>query len=90
MSRRQRGALVVHGDDDAEDLELGVRALPHLLDGLEQVVGAFEREVRRLDRDQQMRRGDQRVDGQQAERRRAIDHDVLELPVQRRRARPSA
>ena len=42
---RKRGPLVVHGDDDAEDLQLGVRALPHLFDRLEQVVGALEREV---------------------------------------------
>src|SRR4029453_10812938 len=50
----QRGALVVHRDHDAEDLQLGVRALPDLLDGLEQVVSAFEGEVRRLDRDEEM------------------------------------
>src|SRR5688500_9248516 len=41
----QRRALVVHGDDDPEDLELRVRPLPDFFDGLEQVVGAFEREV---------------------------------------------
>src|SRR5204863_10101396 len=80
----ERGAIVVHGDDDAEDFELGVRTLAHLFDSLEQIVGAFEREVRRLDWDQQVRRRDQRVDGQQAERRRAVDDDVLELPVQGR------
>src|SRR5687767_3053538 len=77
----QRGPFVVHRDHDAEDLELGVRALPDLFDGLEQIVGALEREVRGLDRDQQVRRGDQRVDGQQTERRRAVDDDVLEVPV---------
>src|SRR6185503_6871129 len=44
----QGRALVVHGDDHAKDLEFGVRTLPDFFDGLEQVVGAFEREVRRL------------------------------------------
>ena len=59
-----------------EHPQAGVRAAPHLLDRLEQVVGALEREIRRLDRDQQVRRRHQRIDRQQPERRRTVDDDV--------------
>src|SRR4026209_114448 len=45
----ERGALVVHGDDDAEDSQIGIGPRANLLDGLEQIVGAFERKIRRLD-----------------------------------------
>ena len=82
MSRARRRPLVVHRDDDAKDAQARIRTLTNLLDGLEQVVGAFEREVRRLDRNQQVRRGHQRVDRQQPERRRAVDDDVGILPLQ--------
>src|SRR5206468_8576198 len=41
------------------------------------VVGAFQREVRRLDGNQQMRGRHERVDRQQAKRRRTIDDDRL-------------
>src|SRR5438128_1183984 len=59
------------------------RSRAHLLDRLEQVVGAFEREVRRLDWNQQMRGCDQRVHRQQSQRRRAVDHDVRILLADR-------
>ena len=68
----------------------GFGRAPDLLDRLEQVVGALEREVRRLDRNQQVRRRDQRVDRQQAERRRAVDDDVRVLACGAARACPSA
>src|SRR5215203_623152 len=70
-------ALVVHGDDHPQNLYFRIRPLAHLLESLEQVVGAFEREVRRLDRNQEMRGGDQRIDGEQAQRWRTVDDDVL-------------
>jgi hypothetical protein len=47
---------VVQGDDHPEELEPGVRPGSDLLVGLEQIVRALEREVRRLDRNQEMRR----------------------------------
>ena len=80
MSLRERRALVVHRDDDAQNPQRGIRARAHLLDRLEQVVGALEREVRRLNRDEQMRGRHQRVDRQQAERRRAVDDNVRIFP----------
>src|SRR5262245_32189115 len=67
---RQRRPLVVERDDGAEKLELGIRARADAVDRLEQVVGPFEREVARLDGNQQVRRGHQRVHGDEAERRR--------------------
>src|SRR5688500_13671118 len=77
----KRGPLVMHRNDDAEYLERRIRPLAHFLDRLQQVVGALEREIRRLNRDQQMRRRNERVDRQQAEGRRTVDHDVwVQLP----------
>src|SRR5262245_25759825 len=50
----ERGSAVVHRDDDAQDLQAGVGARANLLDGLEQIVGALQREVRRLNGDQEV------------------------------------
>ena len=73
------GPAVVHGDDDAQDPELGIGSEAYFLDRFEQVVGALEREVRRLNRNEQVRGGHQGVDGQEAEGGRTIDHDRLVL-----------
>ena len=59
----------------AEELEVRVVVLARLLDHLERAVDALEREVLRLGGDQRPVGGDQPVDGQQAERRRAVDQD---------------
>src|SRR5262245_55552676 len=64
----EQGPLVVERDQGAQDLELGVRALLDLVDRLEEVVRAFEREVARLDRDQHVGRRHEGVDGDDAER----------------------
>src|SRR3954465_11968046 len=72
----ERRPLVVHGDDDSENLERGIGARTNFFNRLEQIVRAFEREVRRLDWNEQMRRGDERVHRQQSQRRRAVDDDV--------------
>src|SRR5215471_8131691 len=65
---RQRRPLVVERDDGAEQLQLRIRARADAIDGLEQVVGPLEREVARLDRNQQVCRRDERVHRDEAER----------------------
>jgi hypothetical protein len=56
-----------------------IGAAPDLLDRLEQVIRPLQREIRRLDRDQEVRRGDERIDRQEPECRRCVDDDVLEV-----------
>ena len=74
----QRRALVVQRDDDAQDAQARVGPRLDLVDRLEQVVGALEGEVGRLDRDQDVRRGDHRVDRDHPERGRGVDeHGVV-------------
>ena len=75
----ERGPLVVHRDDHAEQLQVRIRARLDLLDRLEQIVRPFQREVRRLDGDENVRRRDQRVHGDHSERRRRVDEDVVVL-----------
>src|SRR5690606_20289775 len=52
----------------------------------QQLVEPFERVVLTLDGDEHLARGNQRVDGQQTERRWAVDEEVVELPGVRRDA----
>ena len=73
----QGRALVVQRDHRAQQLEVGIGPRPDLFDRLQEVVGALEREVARLDRDQQVGGRDQRVDGDETERGRRVDHDEL-------------
>ena len=70
-------ASVVHGDDDAEDVELRIQVLLHERDGVEQLGEPFERVVLGLHRDEDLPRGDQRVDREHAQRRRAVDEDEV-------------
>ncbi len=69
---------VVHGDQDRGDREVLVQVRLDHLDGLDQLAEALERVVLGLDRDQHLDARDQRVQGEQAERRRAVDEDVVE------------
>src|SRR5664280_2975596 len=59
----ERRALVVKRDHDAQNLEVRIRPVFYLLDRLEKVVSALEREVRGLNRNQDVRRSDERVHG---------------------------
>ena len=61
--------------------------LAHHLDGLEQLAEALQRVVLRLDRDEHLRAGDQRVQREQPERGRAVDEDVVEALLARLRGR---
>ena len=66
---------------DAEPLEVGVQAVARQLDDLERLLDALQREVLRLGAEQRVVGGDERVDGQQAERRRAVDEDDVVVVV---------
>ena len=74
----QAVAAVEHGQRDADDAELGIEALLDALDRLQQLAQSFEREEFALQRHQQRIGRGQRIERQQAERRRAIDEaDVV-------------
>src|SRR6185436_14110965 len=55
---RERRTAIVQRDHRTQQFEIGIRTRANLLDRLEQIVRAFEREVARLDRNQKVRRGD--------------------------------
>ena len=59
--------------------ELGIERRLHLLDGLQQLRQAFEREELALQRHQDRVRRRHRVDGEQVERRRTIDQHIGEV-----------
>src|SRR5690606_27919002 len=71
-------AAVEHRQDDTDDAKIGVEALLDLLDRLEKLAQPLQREELALQRDEQRIGGRQRVQRQQAERRRAVDEaDVM-------------
>src|SRR6202158_4200744 len=74
---RQDGAGVDAAGEDAADGEAGVEVLAGLGDGLEQAGEAGDGHGRGLDRDQDLAGGGEGVDGQLAERRRAVDQQVV-------------
>ena len=83
LAQRGEGLARVHrphvGDVEqhAEPLEVGVEAVAGELDDLERLLDALEREVLGLGAEQRVVGGDERVDRQQPEGRRAVDqHDV--------------
>ena len=59
-----------------------IRPLPDLLDRLQQVVGALQRKVRGLDRNQQMGGSHQRVHRQETQRGWTVDDDMTVLPIE--------
>src|SRR2546425_2155593 len=66
-----------HGQDDAQDPELGIQPLTHELDRLEQMRQPLEGVELALQRHENPAGGGQGVDGQQAEGRWAVDHDEV-------------
>jgi hypothetical protein len=68
---------IVHGGEDADDLEVGVEALPDLLDGVHQQGHPAQGEVLALERDEDAVGGGEGVDGEQAETGRAVDQHVV-------------
>src|SRR6201987_5386432 len=73
------GPAVVHGQDDRADVQAGVQMDLDHLDVVHQLGHSLQRVVLALGRDQYLGSGDQRVDGQQAQGRRAGDEDVVEV-----------
>ena len=61
----------------------GIERAAHAPHRADEIGEAFEREVLAVQRDQHGVGGDERVERQQAERRRAVDEDVVELGAQR-------
>src|SRR5687768_11983407 len=57
---RQRGPLVVQRDQHSYDLQVGIGPSFHFLDRIEQIVGALEGKVRRLNWYQYITGGNQR------------------------------
>src|ERR1017187_9323107 len=76
---RQVGALVEHGQHHALDRQAGVELDPDAVNGVEQFGNALEGEVLGLHGNEYGVGGHQRVQGEQVERRRTVDHDELEL-----------
>ena len=74
---REARAAVVERRQHAH-AELVADALGEQADRLEQLLHAVDREVARLERDDHLARGPQRVEGEQAHARRAIDQHVVE------------
>jgi hypothetical protein len=83
-------AGVEHGEHDPVELEPRVEAVLHSLDGVDELREPLERVVLALERhdDQVGRR--ERVDGQGAQRRRAVDQDEVVLHADGRDGVPKA
>ena len=71
------GALVEHREQHAFDVELRVQRRAHAAHRADEIGEPLEREVFAVERDQHGVGGDERVERQQAERRRAVDEDVV-------------
>src|ERR1017187_3488872 len=73
-------APVVKRDHDTQNLEVRIWPALDLLDRLEENIRAFERKVRGLDRNENVRGRHECVHGDHAERGRRIDEDRVVLP----------
>ena len=72
-------ALVVHRQQDAGDVERGVERGADPAQRGDEIGEPLEREVLAVERNQHRVGGDERVQRQQAERRRRVDEDVVEV-----------
>src|SRR6202011_5881385 len=70
---------------DAENLERGIGTCTDTLVGLEQIVSAFDGEISGLNRDDEVRRSDHGVDGQNAQGGGRVDDDVVVVFLHGRR-----
>ena len=75
-------ALVVHREQHAFDVERRVVGAAHAAHRAHEIGEAFEREELAVQRDEHAVGGDEAVQREQAERRRTVDHDVLEAVAQ--------
>ncbi len=76
-------APVVHGERDAEDRQVRIEAAANPVDRLEQLRQALERKKLALERHKNLLHRDHGIDGQQAERRRAIDQAYVPTAFRR-------
>ena len=83
-------ALVEHRQQHAFDVERRVERGAHAAHRADEIGEPFEREVLAVQRNQHGVGGDERVERQQAERRRAVDEDVVVLVAHRREQRAQA
>ncbi len=75
------GAPVVHRQQDRRDMQRGVEVRPHEVDVAQQLAEPFQRVVLALDRDEHLIGRDEGVHREQAERRRAVDEDVVDVQL---------
>src|SRR5204863_169919 len=69
--------IVIHGEDDPFDLQPRIERVAHALNGGEQLRDPFERKVLALHRHQDRVGGAQTIDGEESERWRQVDEDVV-------------
>ena len=82
------GAAVVHGRDDPPDAQRRVREQTHVVDRLEELRDAAMAQCLTLERHEHLLRDREPVDGEDTERRRAVDdHGVVHRPEWRDRPR---
>ena len=74
---------VVHGQQKAFDLQLGIQLRLGHADRVEQLAETFQREILALDRDQYAVGRDQRVERNESERRGAVDQNEVVTLAQR-------
>ena len=74
---REVGPRVVHREHNALDREIGVEVVPDEVDRGDELRQPFQRVVLALDGDDDGVGGGERVHGQQAQRGRAVEHDVV-------------
>ena len=80
-------ALVEHRQQHAFDVERRIERRAHAAHRADEIGEPFEREVLAVQRNQHGVGGDERVERQQAERRRAVDEDVVVVVAHRREQR---
>src|SRR5699024_7117056 len=76
------GPAVIHGEQDGGQVDARAEVSSDHVDVAEQLTETLQRVVLALDGDQYLPGGDHAVDGEQAERGRAIDEDVVVGAVQ--------
>ncbi len=79
---REVVAAIEHGQHHALDLEPGIQAAPHAIDGAQQQAQALEGEELALQRHEHRARRRQGVDRQQPERGRTVDQDIVVVLVE--------
>ena len=74
---------IVHRQQETFDGECRIQFLLDNLDGIQQLGDSFERKILTLDRDNHGVRCGQRIDGDQTQRGRAVDEDIVVVREQR-------